>query len=178
VDKPLAQTRSQAGARNSYTQTNGTYASKRIILALAPSNQNLLYAFYENGLSQKSTSGANPEGDLFRFNVTSINPPFTAVNLSANMPDFQGQTDGVDPLALQAGFNMTLAIKPDNPNIVFVGGTNLYRSTDGFSSTTNTEWIAGYKKAVTSTSDHYPNSHPDIHNLVFHQQIQYCHLRQ
>lgn len=151
---------------NSYVQTNGNYTSKRVILALAPSSQNTLYAYYENGLSQKSSGGV-PEADLFRINVSSANPPFSAVNLSANMPDFPGQTDGIDPLALQGGFNMTLAVKPDNANIVFVGGTNLYRSTDGFSSTGNTEWIAGYRKSVSSSSEHYTNSHPDIHHLVF-----------
>ena len=61
---------------------------------------------------------------------------------------------------------MLIAVKPDNPSVLFIGGTNLYRSTDGFTSTTNTEWIGGYSKNSTQISFNLP-THPDIHNLVF-----------
>lgn len=152
---------------NSYVQTGGNFDSKRILLSLAPSNQNILYAFYENGLSQKSANGAHPEADLFRFTVSTGNPPYPSVNLSSNMPDFPGQTDVVDPLSIQGGYNMLLSVKPDNPNIVFIGGTNLYRSTDGFTSTNNTEWIGGYRKSNPPSGGNYLSSHPDMHNLVF-----------
>ncbi|MDQ6762716.1 MAG: T9SS type A sorting domain-containing protein [Bacteroidota bacterium] len=140
-----------------------TINSKRIILALAPSNQNLLFTFYENGLSQAAKSGAHPEGDLFKIDVAAN----TYVNLSANMPDFPGQTDGVDPLTLQGGYDMALAIKPDDPKVIFVGGTNLYRSTDGFTTNTKTEWIGGYRKANPPSAEQYPGSHADFHGLFF-----------
>ncbi|ULQ54984.1 T9SS type A sorting domain-containing protein [Flavihumibacter rivuli] len=150
---------------NSY-EANGniSQASKRIILSLAPSNNNILYVLYENGLSQEGTDG-KPEADLFKIDFGAS----TYTNLSANMPDFTGQLDGIDPLALQGGYNLTLAVKPDNPNVVFVGGTNLFRSTDGFSSKNNTSWIAGYKfwGNGSPTVSTYDNTHPDIHNLIF-----------
>ncbi len=140
--------------------------SKRIILALAPSNNNILYAFYENGLLGEGSS-AKPEADLFKFDFGAN----TVANLSANMPDFNLQQDGIDPIALQGGYNMLVAVKPDNPNVVFVGGTNLYRSTNGFTSTTATSWIGGYQYWGTGASsasiEIYPENHPDIHNLVF-----------
>ena len=138
--------------------------SRRIILALAPSNQNILYVLYENGLSQ---DGANPkpEADMYKLDVTTGSNVWT--NLSANMPDFPGQLDGVDPLEVQDGYNMTLAVKPDDPNTVFVGGTNLFRSTSGFSNTSATAWIGGYGQDFPSGLSIYPNSHPDIHNLAF-----------
>ena len=151
---------------NSYTfRPNSTtvYKPKRIILAIAPSNQNILYVTYENGLLQTAAGGSHPEIDLFKFDFTT--PPGTYTNLSANMPDFPGQIDGIDPFAVQEGYDLTLAVKPDDPNVVFVGGTNLYRSTDGFATNTNTEWIGGYKKGtVVAFAD---STHPDIHNLVF-----------
>ncbi len=143
---------------NSYDES-----SKRIILALAPSNQNLLFSFYENGLSQAAAKGAHPEGDLFKMDVSAN----TYANLSANMPDFPGQTDGVDPLTLQGGYDMALAIKPDDPTVIFVGGTNLYRSTDGFTTATKTEWIGGYRKLNPPTAEQYPGSHADFHGLFF-----------
>lgn len=143
-----------------------TASPKRILLALAPSQQNLLFTFYQNGLSQAASKGAHPEGDLFRIDVGNN----TFVNLSANMPDFPGQSDGIDPLALQGGYNMMVAVKPDDPNVVFVGGTNLYRSTDGFTTKTKTEWIGGYKKQNPISTSTYPNSHADFHGLHFEPQ--------
>ncbi|KIC96152.1 T9SS type A sorting domain-containing protein [Flavihumibacter solisilvae] len=141
-------------------------ASKRILLALAPSNNNILYTFYENGLSQEGSNG-KPEADLFKFDFS--NSSFT--NLSANMPDFNGQRNGIDPLAVQGGYDMLVAVKPDNPNVVFVGGTNLYRSTNGFTTKTATSWIGGYQYWGPNTTEYdvvqYENNHPDIHNLIF-----------
>jgi hypothetical protein len=137
--------------------------SRRIAIKLAPSDQNILYIAYENGLSQESAGGANPEVDLYRLDLTAN----TYVNRSANMPDFPGQQNTIDPIALQGGYNLLLAVKPDNPNVVFLGGTNLYRSTDGFATAANTEWIGGYAKTVSQIQFNVPNTHPDIHALVF-----------
>ena len=148
---------------NSYTQVSGSYTGKRIVLALAPSSQNILYVLYENGLSQLSANGARPEADLYKIDLS--NNSYT--NLSAYMPDFPGQKNGVDPFAVQGGYDLMVTVKPDNPNMVFVGGSCLYRSANGFVSTASTEWIGGYNKANPPTYDAYPGSHPDQHNLVF-----------
>ncbi len=151
------------GIDNNPFPPDTTWASKRIILALAPSNQNLLYVLYENGLDQGG-SNPKPEVDLFKLDYSGAN---TWTNLSANMPDFPGQLEGVDPIETQGGFNLTLAVKPDDPNTVFIGATNLFRSTSGFTNTTATSWIAGYGQDFTSGLKIYPNSHPDIHALAF-----------
>lgn len=138
--------------------------SKRIVITLAPSNTNIGYVFYENGLSSDPPT-LSPEADLFHFS-TSANT-YTWSNRSANMPDNpSGNLSGSDPLSVQGGYNMTVKVKPDNPNVVFVGGTNLYRSTDGFTTNTNTAWINGYSQFPLDYSL-YPNGHPDIHELVF-----------
>lgn len=139
--------------------------SRRILLAIAPSNPNILYTIYENGLSQDDDVNPKSEIDMFKLDVSSGSNVWT--NLSPNMPDFPGQMDGVDPIDTQDGYNMTLVIKPDDPNTVFVGGTNLFRSTNGFSTTTTTAWIAGYAEDFTTGLKIYPASHPDIHNLDF-----------
>ena len=149
-----------AGWRGNAYDTSGP---KRILLALAPSQQNLLFAYYQNDLSQLNSKGANPEADLFKIDLNTN----TATNLSANMPDFPGQLDGIDPLAVQGGYDMLIAIKPDDPNVIFVGGTNLYRSTDGFTTKTKTQWIGGYKNQNPVTAETYPNSHADMHGLHF-----------
>jgi len=138
--------------------------SRRIIMALAPSNENLLYVTYENGLQQDGPS-AKPEVDMYKLDVTGGTNNWT--NLSVNMPDFPGQMDGVDPFETQDGYNLTLVIKPDDPNTVFLGGTSLFRSTNGFTSTATTAWIGGYNQDFATGLKIYPNSHPDFHNLAF-----------
>jgi hypothetical protein len=148
--------------------------SKRIVMALAPSNQNILYVTYENGETQESPS-SKTEVDLFKLDASS---GFTWTNLSANVPDFPGQMDFVDPFETQDGYNLMVAVKPDDPNTVFLGGVNLFRSTSGFSNTTATTWIGGYGQGFSSVLSIYGSnngqnqdistwSHPDIHALAF-----------
>jgi len=137
--------------------------SKRIILSLAPSNQNLLYVMYENGFDQNK-GDIKPEADLFKLDI-SAGAAWT--NLSGNMPDFPGgDRVGVDPIVVQGGYDMLVTVKPDDANVVFIGGTCLYRSTNGFSSTAGTSWIGGYGNTLPTLTI-YPNSHPDIHALAF-----------
>ena len=136
--------------------------SKRMLVTLAPSNQNIAYICYENGLSNTSPDFA-PEVDMYKLDMTSGN---VWTNLSANMPDFPGSHAATDPISTQGGYNFFITVKPDNPNFVLLGGTSLYRSTDGFATTGNTSWIGGYGNTLP-TLTFYPNSHPDIHNVVF-----------
>jgi len=135
--------------------------SKRILLALAPSSQNLLYVLYENGLSQAGPA-PQPEVDMYRYNSTAN----SWTNLSANMPDFPSDREGVDPIAVQGGYDMFVYVKPDDPNTVLLGGTCLYRSTNGFTSTAATAWIGGYGNTLPTLTI-YPNSHPDMHTVAF-----------
>jgi len=133
-----------------FKQNIGSSNWGRIVLALAPSNNNILYVLYENGSSVGATTA---EADLFKLETLGGIPQWT--NLSAFMPTGTGNNGGVN---LQGGYNMMLAIKPDDPNMVFVGGTNLYRSLNGFTSTGSTTYIGGYATK---------NSHPDMHGLFF-----------
>ena len=140
--------------------------SKRILLALAPSNQNLVYVLYENGFDQ--STDLKPEVDMFKLDISGT-PAFT--NLSANMPDFPGgNREGVDPIAIQGGYDMMVSVKPDDENVVIIGGTCLYRSTNGFTSTAATSWIGGYGNTLPTLTI-YPNSHPDIHAIAFDPAI-------
>ena len=169
---------STTGATGSWTLLGGNVANTptgwkvnttttenwgRILLSIAPSNENLIYVLYENGQSQASPSFL-PEVDLFKLDVTGGGTTWT--NLSANMPDMPGKNvEGIDPIAVQGGYDMVLAVKPDDANTVFVGGTCLYRSTTGFTNTAGTKWIGGYDTLFTT--NYYTNSHPDMHFLAF-----------
>jgi len=133
-----------------FKQNTGSANWGRIIMELAPSNNNILYVMYENGTNVGATTA---EADLFKLETTGTTSQWT--NLSAFMPTGSGFNGGVN---LQGGYNMMVTVKPDDPNMVFVGGTNLYRSLNGFTSTGSTTTIGGYPTA---------NSHPDMHSLIF-----------
>ena len=151
---------------NSYSYYPGStsYVEQRILMAMAPSNQNIVYVLYENGLSNTASVA---EADLFKLNMTSGN---SWTNLSANVPDFPGGNNvATNPFTVQGGYDMFVTVKPDDTNFVLLGGTSLYRSTDGFSTANynNTiSWIGGYGNSLPQTT-YYNNSHPDIHNAVF-----------
>ena len=127
----------------------------RTVLAYAPSNPNIVFALYWNGLN----SGI--EAELFKWN----NSTSTWTDLSANLPDEPGTLSGNDPFAVQTGYDLVVSVKPNDVNTVFVGGTNVYRSTSGFTNTTATTRIGGYNSPANYAL--YPNHHPDIHVLNF-----------
>jgi hypothetical protein len=125
----------------------------RIVLGYAPSNENIIYVYADNL--------ATSTGFLWRFTYDATTP--TWANLTANMPAFGG---AVGNLNTQGGYNMFVKVHPTNPTTVFVGATNLYRSTDGFSTAAATTWIGGYSPANNVSV--YPNQHPDQHALLFY----------
>jgi hypothetical protein len=68
----------------------------------------------------------------------------------------------------QNSYDMLIAYHPSIPDLVFLGGTNLYRSTDAFESVSNAQWIGGYQCDAQNPSNYvWPNHHPDNHLLAF-----------
>lgn len=149
-------------AYNNSTDANGNYTAGwgKTILAVSPSNSNILYVLYENALS---AAAGQPEGDLFRADLTSFPTVTWSPNRSANLRALRNGTTN-SYLELQGGYNMLLAVHPTNPNLVVVGGVNLYRSADAFA-TTGT-FIGGLTS--TTYSDPELSSHVDFHSFAFH----------
>ncbi len=86
-------------------------------------------------------------------------------NRSANIPLFGGRNGD---FFSQGGYDMFVRVSPEDSNYVLLGGTNLYRSRDGFTSKNNTSWIGGYgtpkpNELFPSTTNH----HPDQHDALF-----------
>lgn len=132
----------------------------RVVLAYAPSSPNIVYVLYWNKITHEAGNPV-PEGKLFKYDQTTNN----WTDLSANLPDEPGYNKGNDPFACQEGYDLCIGVKPDDPNTVFIGGTNAYRSTNGFSSTAATTRIGGY--AGTADPTQYDGHHSDIHAFVF-----------
>ncbi len=131
----------------------------RIVIGIAPSNQNVVYF-----LAETPGSGTNGHS-IWKYTYVSgdgTGAGGTWVDRSANIPMFGGSVGNFDS---QGSYDLVIKVKPDNSDAVFIGGTNLYRSTDGFASTTNTTWIGGYSTA--NDVSQYQNSHCDMHSLAF-----------
>ena len=139
---------------------NAVNAYGRTVLAYAPSNPNIVFALYWNGISHTSANQV-PEAELFKWDQTTT----TWTDLSANLPNEPGYSQGNDPFAVQTGYDLVVVVKPDDVNTVFVAGTNVYRSTSGFTNTTATTRIGGYNSPANYAL--YPNHHPDVHVLNF-----------
>ena len=136
----------------------------RIVLALAPSNENILYVLVENA---DLASDNKPEADLFKCDLSTTTPTWT--NLTSNLVAQRNSTRvGVSTkyIEIQGAYNMVLAVHPTNPNIVLAGGVNLFRSTDGFSTKTNVRFIGGLESGNTYT-DNLGTSHVDFHGFSF-----------
>lgn len=167
---------STTGASGSWTKiagpTSGTSpagwnaagAFGRVVLAYAPSLESRVYALYWNGSSYSCSTppGASPlpEAEFFYWD----DGLSSWTEITSTLPD-EGGTDcltGNDPFACQGGYDLLVAVKPDDAATIFIGGTNLYRST-----TTGASWtrIGGY---VSPTSyGLYASSHPDMHAISF-----------
>ncbi|WP_299608900.1 T9SS type A sorting domain-containing protein [uncultured Aquimarina sp.] len=125
----------------------------RTVMGIDPSNENTVYFFTQNN------SGGTP-ALLNRYDATAG----TWTDLSVNLPF--GIGGPVGNLNLQGEYNMVVKVHPTNSNMVFVGGTNIYRSMDGFTTPTGQEsWIAGY--SPINNVSLYTNQHPDQHVLTF-----------
>lgn len=151
------------GWRDYSTASNAGWG--RTVLALASSNQNILYVMMEN---PDDAANSKPEADLFKCDMSTT--PFTWSNLTQNLvakrtPATGSGTAGDKYMELQGGYNMLLAVHPTRPETVLAGGVNLFRSTDGFSSKNNVTFIGGLSS--TTFNDPSQVSHVDFHSIAF-----------
>lgn len=122
---------------------------RRIELGSSPSSPNIVYALVD----ELSDAG------LWRINLTTNQ----SIRLSTNIPDGRGS---IEAFSSQNSYNMMVSVHPTDPDVVYLGGTNLYRSTNGFSTNAEVTWIGGYDPAEDGASI-YPNHHPDQHGVLF-----------
>ncbi len=136
----------------------------RIVIEIAPSNQNIVYFLVEGANTTPNMNGHQ----LWKYTYLSGDGSGAGgswENRGGNLPDETGGSAGNDPFDTQGGYDMTLQVSPTDPDFLIAGSTNLYRSTDGFSTTSNYKRIGGY--AGPSDYSVYLNHHPDLHAGAF-----------
>ncbi len=144
----------------------------RTVIGINPSNENEVYFLFttEEGYGKETYNWrGEPEWNAL-WKYTYIEGDGTGeggewLDLSENIPNKTFLLDGFNA---QGGYNLFVKVKPDDPNTIFIGGTNIFRSTDGFTTPDNTSFIGGYKRNTDIPAiEVYPNHHPDQHEFLF-----------
>jgi len=139
----------------------------RWTIASAPSNPNVMYILGATVGEGFSAEGAGGEEWHVLWKYTYLSGDGSGnggrwENRTANLPDFGGTTGS---FVSQSGYDLVAAVEPDDENTLFLGGVNLWRSTDGFATKGATTWIGGYHPSGGYLW--YPGHHPDQHALAF-----------
>lgn len=148
----------------------------RMVIGLTPSNKDFFYLIAE-------TPGHGHSGEAGRFYHSLWCYTWLAGDGSGQGGQWEDRSEnipeygpGLGDFNSQGGYCMVISPKPDNEDVVFLGGTNLYRSTDGFRTRENTAWVGGYRNyqydnfRVSSPileEYFYKEHHPDVHAVSF-----------
>jgi len=145
----------------------------RIKIGYAPSDENQVYFMVAEtpnlGMVDTSYVGELNWKMLVKYNYLNGDGTGTGgkwTDLSQSIPTTGGP---FDKLNLQGSYNMVVKVHPTDTNIVFIGGTNLYRSTNAFKDATHTKYCGGYEEGTQlPVVNSYLNHHSDQHELLFH----------
>ncbi len=148
----------------------GTYG--RVVIGIDPNDENTVYFLgYTPGFGAKEVNnlGTVDYSSLWKYRYlsgTGTGAGGAWKNLTSSLPEQGGDFGNFNT---QNGYDLYVRVKPGDSKTVFLGSTNLWRSTDSFSTSKNLTWIGGYG-VNTSLPNYqlYPNQHPDEHNLVFY----------
>lgn len=151
----------------------GDSACNRVVMGINPTNSNEIYFLGNtNGIGMPDT---NFQGDietnvLWRYTYLGGNGSGSGgqwEDLSMNLPS--AELFGMfGDFNAQGSYDLVVRVKPNDPNTVFIGGTNIYRNTNRFNDTTNTDYVGGYLKySALPVIASYPNHHPDQHTMTF-----------
>ena len=136
-------------------------------LALAPSNEKVMYVF---------TESQNPDLNPFNGYTNTLNTFWKMTwNPIADSAMWENRTHGIPgggdgninsspySFVVYGGYCFTMGVKPDNEDVVFLGGMNVHRSLNGFADSSMTTYIGGYPFDMDSVHQ----LHPDQHGITF-----------
>ena len=128
--------------------TNMPSSFGRFEIAIDPNNEDRVYFLGDSRLFAY-TESTNSWADL-------------SANIKVSSSDVGQGHDS------QGGYNLYAAVHPTNENIIFLGGINLMRTTNKFSTEGATAQVGGYNNDNNPNSfPRYPNHHPDNHAYAF-----------
>lgn len=141
----------------------------RIVIGINPDDENEVYFLAETpGKGFKNTFiDSENWSSLWKYRYLGDNGAGAGgqwVDRSANLP---GTGTSFDRFSNQGGYDLVIKVQPGTGH-VFIGGTNIYRSTSAFADADHTTQIGGYLPGTTLPFfELYPNHHPDQHEILF-----------
>lgn len=143
----------------------------RQVIEIDPNNENTVYFFGPTpgyGRMTIDWQGDTLWNSLWKYQYLSGNGSGSNgvwTDLSVNLP---GDINTFNGLNTQGGYDVVVKVKPGNSNVMFIGGTNVYRSNSAFTDSISTIVMGGYAIGATLPFvDEYPGHHPDQHELFF-----------
>ncbi|MBI1736724.1 MAG: hypothetical protein HYR51_16280, partial [Candidatus Rokubacteria bacterium] len=144
----------------------------RTSLALARSNQSIIYALsasvapgrYEHGLHAVFRSTSSGAAGSWARRADTTAPKLNRLLLSNPVIAYYSRCFGGDDAYYNQGwYDNVIAVDPTNPNYVWAGGVDLFRSTDG-----GATWRLASYWWISPGDPQYV--HADQHVIVFHPQ--------
>ena len=146
-------------------------AYDRIVMAFNPANENQLYFLARTPGYGKKTAvffGESEWTSLWKYEYRSGDGSGNGgrwQDLSANIPNAGSRFDHFNS---QGGYDLCIAVSPLDSNVVFLGGTNVYRSDNAFRDSLHTTLMGGYHPGSTRARwKLYEKHHPDQHLFLF-----------
>lgn len=125
--------------------TNGITNGARGVIGVSPAQPNWVYFFTTNSATYKATYRSTDGGLTFTTRSTTPN----VMGYSVTGSDDKGQ----------AWYDLDIAIDPQNADIIYAGGVNCFKSSDGASTwQLNSHWVG---------DGGVPAVHADLHVLEF-----------
>ena len=122
----------------------------RVILSVAPSDPNTVYAMIADSNSRKigwitKTTDGGANWTIYTAGTTDPFPTDANGNVL-------GDANG------QAGYDLSFGVDPNDPNTVFAGELDIFKTTDG---------AASWTQVTNSGGSQFANMHVDQHNIKF-----------
>lgn len=153
------------------TPANFPTTYDRMVIGLVPQFENQLYILAltpNSGQLTKNFRGDEEWNSLWKYTYVSGDGSGSGgvwEDRSAGIPNSTGE---FEPFNAQGAYNYLVRVHPTDTNFVYIGGTSLFRSGDGFKTQSKNKRIGGYALGTKRPDFQiYENHHPDQHNLIF-----------
>ena len=126
---------------------------------------------------QRTTIGISPSDENIVFFLRTVGDEYYLMRYNALTQEIEDRSEAlpafggeIGDFTTQGSYDQFVTIHPFDSDIVYLGGANLWRSTNGFASDDATDWIGGYSEFRNDRGSIglYNNHHPDQHAVVFY----------
>lgn len=137
----------------------------RIKLAMAPSNPNVLYASFTYEKKQGDTANLKDSAMLGIWKTTDAGQSWTQAATPMTTNQLNRNNGNVTALGAQGSYAHALIVHPIDPNTVFLGGLDIYKTTNGGATWSQASmWL---EPGTPHNPENLPYVHADHHVFAF-----------